>query len=396
MIKISLMMTQLSNINDSILVSISDSPWDHPYWTSRQFLMYELSEHLPVLYATDRTYVREFLKADYWRQVFLQKRRPPFDPPSRLHICRLAHLIPKFYGYSSLDGYFAKMYGRLLRKKSARAGRKRLVAYLWEPNLIDCLAGLNPDVVIYHIYDKLDAMPATPAQKAVVLNAEKQILRLAHAVITPHTKIANELDHSNVHVVHNGVFQSLFKNCKTSPDLNSIPNPRIGYVGVINSKVDFDLLLYIANYKPDWSLVFGGPVKPGPWQNNKSFGAIKKLSNVTFLPPVPFDKICALVRGLDIGIMPYNLSTWMSYSESPLKMYQYWALGIPIVSVPLPNLSHCPGIVSVAATPEAWVKAIDYEIVHNKKELVEKRKRLALENTWKQRAERVLKIIDSL
>jgi hypothetical protein len=97
-----------------------------------------------------------------------------------------------------------------------------------------------------------------------------------------------------------------------------------------------------------------------------------------------------------VGMMPYDLSGWAGYCESPLKMYQYWAARVPIVSAPLPNLADEPGILSLAATPDQWIQRIEWELTHDSDLLRARRYAKALDNTWSSRADRVAAIIRDL
>lgn len=391
-------MNQTNNNDNLVIVSISNVPWNYPYWTSRQFLMYELSKHVPVLFATDRTYIRQFAMISFWNEYLFNKPVPPFEPPKGLTLCKASHFFPKVFRYPAFDKYLAKKFGELMKRKCSKLSSGKVIAYLWAPHLFDCLSGLNPDKIIYHPYDKFD-LQVNPDDRKAVLEAEQKILRVANAVITPHSRIAKSLDHQEIHIVHNGVFMPAFLNFKKHQlydSIASIPKPRIGYIGIINSKVDFELIFNIAQSKPDWSIVLLGPVKTGIWQKKQRLREIKKLPNVSFLPAVPFNEIPVYMSHIDIGIMPYRLSTWAGYCESPLKLYQYWAAGLPVVSSPLPNISHQPGSLSVATETDEWIKAIQWEISHDSNKLKQRRRQIALENSWSRRANEVVKIIRNI
>jgi len=387
----------LPSIKGTLIISLSSSPWYLPYWTSRQFLMYELSKYASILYVTDRMAIDEFLKFSYWKKLLFQKPSPPFSAPDDLKVFEPKFLEPLIYGHPQLDRFFTKRFCAIINKKCSQFKPKKIVAYIWEPRFQAYLNGIKADKIIYHPYDKFDLFVNNKKNKKIIQHNENKILKRADIVITPHRKIADCFKHHNTHVIHNGVFMHAFtkngNNTSAAAILDNIPPPRTGYIGVINAKIDFDLLFTISKARSDWSFILLGPIMPGEWQNDPSFIALKKLPNVYFLPPAPFNEIPSCISKINIGIMPYDLKTWAGYCESPLKMYQYWAAKVPIVSVPLPTIANDPGIISIAATPNEWIEAISWEIDHDSSSLKKDRYKKAIENSWSNRAKQVIKII---
>lgn len=391
----------LSNLaDDFIIVSLSESPLAFQFWRSRQCLMYEIANFTPVLYVNSRTYIREFGKISYWGKALFKKEIYPFDLPKRLIQFHSPFYIPKVYGFQRIDNYLANKFGELIRRRCSHFGHKRIVAYVWDPMLYDCLHGLGADIVIYHPYDRFVLFESSDQGKQMMIDAENRILHMADAVITPHQKIAKCLKHPNTHIVHNGLFMPAYKSVSydkfMTKELLDVPAPLVGYIGVINSKVDFELLVNLARSRPDWSFVLLGPVYSLQPQKEISFTVLSKLPNVYLYPPVSFNEVPLFMKKLDIGIMPYDLSTWMSYCESPLKLYEYWAAGLTVVSTPLPYIEDEPGLLSVVSTPHEWIKAIDWGLCNNSDKMVKKRIKTAYENSWSERAKQVLEIIRSI
>jgi hypothetical protein len=388
--------------DDTIIVSLSKNMWNSPYWMSRHFLMYELAQHVSVLYVADRIYIHDLFKISTLKNL---KIKAPYNTPQKLKNCTLNNYIPQFSNYPKLDKFCFKLFGKLIRKSCRRLGKKKIIAYVWHPDMIECLDSLKPDYIIYHPYDRFvlfsnssNVSKQDQLTEKIEIN-EKRLLDIADAVITPHKKIANELNSHNINIIRNGTF--LVGSQKYHDDFidsmfGSFLSPIIGYVGVINSKIDFKIIFHLAANRPGWTFVFLGPVTGSEWQEEQAYKDVIGLKNVHFLGPVSADKVYACMMNLDVGIMPYDISTWAGYCESPLKLYQYWACRVPVVSVPLPQINNIPGIISIASSLDEWCVAIEWELSHNSESIKKQRYEKARENSWSNKAKEVLAVIKAL
>ena len=376
--------------NELCIVSLSSSPWEHPLWVSRQFLMYELAAFCPVLYTTGRSHIRNLFSFEKLKSSFFSPP-PPFFPPDNLTVQKPPLTTPKIFKYKTIDRFLAHSYGRLLKKKCRKLSRGKIIAYVWEPGHMDLIEGLHPDIVIYHPYDKFDAMAETDKDKKEIQVSEKAITKIADMIITPHQKVAASLQHANTHIVHNGVFlpamadRSIPKNTL----FKHIPHPRLGYIGMISTKLDFQLILEIAQEKPEFSIILMGPMNLKTEAHRKKIQQLQQTPNIHFFPPVSFDRVFDHMLQFDLGIMPYCLLTHMNYCESPLKMYQYWLCGLPVVTTGLPNIVETPGIIFRANTSLGWIDKIEQALENESESLKEKRHALAMENSWENRAAQI-------
>ncbi|MBL1212330.1 MAG: glycosyltransferase [Ignavibacteriae bacterium] len=128
----------------------------------------------------------------------------------------------------------------------------------------------------------------------------------------------------------NGVnFDNFNKGSKSLPDeFNSIPSPRILYVGAIHEWFDFDLVEKTAKEYPNYSFVLIG--------NKESAAArFSHLKNVYLLGIKKYTELSKYIYNSDVGIIPFNKLKYpdLVNSINPLKLYQYFACGLPVVSV---------------------------------------------------------------
>jgi UDP-galactopyranose mutase len=168
------------------------------------------------------------------------------------------------------------------------------------------------------------------------------------------------------------------------PALEALPHPRIGPVGNLNDRVDWELLDHIARARPDWQVVVVGPIYPhltGPLTKD-GVARLKRNRNVTMLPAVRADEIPAVVHGFDVGLIPYRLFD-VTESINPLKAYQYLAAGKPVVATKIPALSVLQDVVECADDGDDFVAAIDraLESAFDESQSAHRRSR-ALDYSW--------------
>lgn len=122
-------------------------------------------------------------------------------------------------------------------------------------------------------------------------------------------------------------------HCEEPPDLVSIPRPRVGFVGnITGERIDFPLLREVALKNPAVSFVFIGPFEPGIPQR-----WFPNMPNVYLLGAKPYTTLPMYVQGLDVCLIPYKLNAF-NLGANPNKIYEYFALGKPVITTPLPSV----------------------------------------------------------
>jgi glycosyltransferase involved in cell wall biosynthesis len=135
--------------------------------------------------------------------------------------------------------------------------------------------------------------------------------------------------------------------------LASLRRPIIGYLGNLRDRIDWPLVLGLAERRPDWSFVLAGPV-----EEDRVPAAVTRLENVIFPGPVPYDLSHAWMRSFDVSIMPHSLAG-MTESMNPLKIYNYLAAGAPVVTTAVANIEDVADLVSVAEGVDDFIAAIE-------------------------------------
>jgi hypothetical protein len=133
---------------------------------------------------------------------------------------------------------------------------------------------------------------------------------------------------------------------RENPEFLKIPRPRLGYLGSLLGRVSLPLLKQVLAARPDWQFV--------------SFEASTQLSlpNEHVLAWRPPRELPAILAGLDVGFMPYDCSIPKNLHCVPLKLFDYFSRGLPVVSTPIAYLRDFQDLVYFGRTAEDLTKAI--------------------------------------
>ncbi|MDY6941298.1 MAG: glycosyltransferase, partial [Cyanobacteriota bacterium] len=163
--------------------------------------------------------------------------------------------------------------------------------------------------------------------------------------------------HDDITVVPNGaeVFDDL-QSCAKPSELESLQGPIVGYVGNLSDRIDMDLLRYIAIQKPNWNLVIIGSA-----HGSSQIFELEELSNIHLLGVKKYDEAVKFIQHFDVAIIPH-LANELTRSMNPLKLYVYYAIGVPIVTSEIPNIEEFSGNIHVASNHPDFVKCIERSI----------------------------------
>ncbi len=189
----------------------------------------------------------------------------------------------------------------------------------------------------------------------------------------------------NVHWIPNGVnFDRLQGKFDFPEDMKDIPGPIIGYVGVIQNRIDLDLIKQLAEMNPDKSFVFVGMVWP---EVNK--GEFADNKNVFFLGQKSYSDLPKYLSHFHVGIIPHKVDPFTK-SMNPLKLYEYLACGLPVVSTPIAGTEMFTGLVKIASDPEYFSQHINEALELDNSDLRLQRRNAVKPHSWTVRVETMM------
>ncbi len=230
--------------------------------------------------------------------------------------------------------------------------------WLWyyTPQALAFSAHLHPGLVVYDCMDELSAFRGAHPLLSV---REQALLARADLVFTGGFSLyeVKRQQHGSVHPLPSGVDVAHFRQARMAnaepSDQAAIPRPRFGFYGVIDERLDQELLAGVAQARPDWQFLMIGPVvKIDPAE-------LPRGPNVHYLGGKTYDELPAYLSGWDVAILPFARNEATRFI-SPTKTPEYLAAGRPVVSTPIVDVVRHYGrcsAVGIAATIPEFVAA---------------------------------------
>ncbi len=251
---------------------------------------------------------------------------------------------------------------------------------------------LKAQLICYDCNDNHKAIPNVPDWAGVYVD---HLFTVSDVIFTPSRSLYNRLkaEGKNVYRIGNGCDSNFGKNRgECPPDMKNIPRPIAGYVGVISEWFDFDLLLSLLGRFPDLSLVLIGPSEDYS-KTRRGMSRLLSYKNVYALGKKDYKELPDYISRFDAGIIPF-LKTELTNSVNPNKLYEYAAMGIPIVTTNFSeDLEEFSKEITVAQNAEEFLDAIGDIIAKRYKYDADTLRNMALSNTWDTKSEEMVRII---
>ena len=319
------------------IIVFSHLRWDFVYQRP-QHLLSRLAENYKIVFIEEPVFHEHdsFLETSMPEpNVNVLKPHTPVAAPG-FHDEQLPHLIKLMRQFVALD--------------------EDHVAWFYTPMALPLLQELQPTLVIYDCMDELAAFKNPPKQ---MLQRENALLKVADLVFTggPSLYNAKRSRHPNVHCFPSSVdlvhFEQALDRSNHHPAHENIPGPRLGYYGVIDERIDIELIDQLAEAHPRWQIVLVGPVvKIDP-------AALPQRHNIHYLGQQPYKALPHFLAGWNVCLLPFALNEATRFI-SPTKTLEYMAAELPIVSTPIKDVVDLYSeVVAIADSPQAFIKACE-------------------------------------
>jgi UDP-galactopyranose mutase len=360
------------------LICLSHLRWD---------FVYQRPQHLLSRCARDR-------RVFFFEEPVFDSPEPRLDVSSRE--CGVLIAVPHLpEGLSEQEVVAAQE--SLLKGLLEQYESERYVAWYYTPMALAFSMHLSPVATIYDCMDELSAFAGAPP---ALRELEAELFRRADVVFTGGQSLyeSKSRQHRNVHAFPSSVdvphFARAREIAEDPPDQAGIPHPRLGYAGVIDERIDRDLLAGLAAARPDWQIVMVGPVvKIDP-------ASLPSHPNIHYLGGKAYGDLPAYMSGWDVALMPFARNESTRFI-SPTKTPEYLAAGRPVVSTSIRDVVRPygeMGLVRIADEPQAFVAAAEASMAEDSTERLAKAddflSRLSWDRTWADMAAQIDRVVD--
>ncbi len=232
------------------------------------------------------------------------------------------------------------------------------VAWYYTPMALLFSDHLKPSLTVYDCMDELSAFWGAPPQ---LLEMEKLLIQRSSILFTGGYSLyeAKQNRHPHVFAFPSSIdFNHFAMARRPQPDptdQRSLPNPRIGFSGVIDERFDYKLLKELAQNRPEWQFVMLGPIV------KIDRALLPNSPNVHFLGMKAYKDLPTYFGNWDVAILPFALNDSTRFI-SPTKTPEYLAAGLPVVSTPIRDVVRTygmSGFAQIADSAHAFEVAIE-------------------------------------
>ena len=255
-------------------------------------------------------------------------------------------------------------------------------------DIVDFYASPNPKTneILHH-------------QKKYLLQKANLITAISKSLIDNYQKI---LPTASINLVVQG-FNLIKSSIDINPETEKLQklSHKIGFIGGINNRLDYQLLFELISQTPQYNYIFIGPLGNDYNVSSKSVNSLAKklftFKNVHHIDLVPKSQIGQFIDIFDITTIPYDIKDDFNRLCYPMKLFEYFAAGKPVLSTPIEELKNFPKLVLVSSKSSDWKKYIDN--IFSKpwpRKLQIQEKNLAKKNSWENKVSQITKLLLSL
>lgn len=327
-----------------------------------------------------------------WRE-FTDSEVTIWDPPFSL-------LPTRFKIHRVREKLSAISLPKFVKRQTGNDWKHNTIVYVTPTTLeqsYEYVCSLDPEILIFDILDDNLNFPTISEERRLRLTEMyKNIANRATIITAVSEFLINQTKdltgRQDIHYLPNGVEVPMFKNApnEVPDDIQSIPHPRVTFVGAITSWIDLPLIYGIANKLIDIHFVLVGPLDHAAI-DAQLIDSLSNLPNVHFLGGKPYSEVPGYLHASDVLLLPRTMDPY-SLACDPLKLYEYLATGKPVVSTSHPSIKRFSDFVYSGSNEAEIIEGIRKSLTRNE-ETALKQQSIAGSLDWETRIQKLLSLI---
>lgn len=241
--------------------------------------------------------------------------------------------------------------------------------------------------VVYDCHDLLEGFPAVARE---IVDAEIALLERSDFVVFSSEHLRQTYTARATIPPHR---IALLRNAVDSRFIESIPpaahqpERRVaGYFGALESWFDEAVVRLAAVRNPQVLFRLIGRVQ------NQSVRNLGALPNIELVGEMPHESLPQQLRGFSAGLIPFRVNE-LTRAANPIKLYEYFSAGLPVISTRLPEVEQYADLVYLADSPEQFASHVARAINENDETLRGRRIEIARAETWDRRVDKLLELV---
>lgn len=328
---------------------------------------------------------------NYKENIFLHLKRGEVIKQRPTY--KLTKVSDKLYVYSDVSFFWRPKFTLANIKKIAlELNFSDIVAWSFFPFAALYWQSLGQKLTVFEAVDNWLNHSSYEKYKDQLKEAYHLIENQADLIFTVSPNLVNFFgDQPNVYWIPNGVDVKHYNQKFTliNRDIADISKPIIGYIGVIQDRVDLKLLEYLAKENPSKSIVLVGPVWNEQDEAKKSLDAYE---NVYFLGYKAYQEAPMYIQQFDIGMIPHTKAEFSS-STNPMKMYEYLACGKPVVATQDAGTENVENMIAIAGSYSEFNNQINELLKNDSKELQQQRQDYVKKYSWISTVDKMMDLV---
>lgn len=235
--------------------------------------------------------------------------------------------------------------------------------------------------IIYDCIDECHVYSRNNRILQIMQRAEEHLVYRANTVLATASELYERivrLKKNDVHLISNGVDTHRFIKSQyiVPSDMEHLLGPIFGFVGALFYWIDYKAFEMIARTFPDASVVLIGPTNLPEIDE-----LVQNYSNIHYLGPKPYAEIPDYIQAFDICLNPFKIDE-IGNSVNPLKLYEYLALGKPVISSATKEMINFEEYIYLYKNEQELINICQQAILEKNQNFFSKRIEFAQENSW--------------
>jgi glycosyltransferase involved in cell wall biosynthesis len=272
------------------------------------------------------------------------------------------------------------------------AGASRTVQVVSFPLWLDVARALKQRHGIPIVYDCHDLLAGFSGIASEIVAREAELLEACDLAVFSSANLLDTMTGefpwlaAKSLLLRNAADFSHFAQCSPSSEPSS---KVVGYIGSLNSWLDIESIRQAALRHPEWKFQLIGRVE------DQRVLELTKLRNVEFRGEVSYRELPRPMAEFDVALIPF-LRNRLTMATNPIKIYEYFSCGLPVVSTRLPELEQFGDLVYLASDAREFAALVEKAAAERDPSLKERRIALARKETWTSRVTLLLKEFERL